>query len=555
MLARHSFDWHDAETRFTFMTSLLTPQPRTPSHRPAPPLEWPAKYNLFGVRVAASDYGQIVDVVSQAANKRTAAIVSLHAVHAIIESCRDPKLLAKVNRFDAVLPDGQPVRWALNQLHGVGLRERVYGPELMLRLCARCADEGIPIYLYGSSPDVIKLLQQKLLKKFPGLQIAGAEAPPFRVLTPEEDDDVVRRINESGAGVLFIGLGCPKQDHFAGDHADRVHPVQVCVGAAFDFHAGTKPMAPAWMQRRGLEWVYRLSREPRRLWRRYLQTNLIFLYKWLKQATTRAGSRFAKAVTPLVGRVANALHLTRFIELIVAYLNIVIGKGAGTGWDGGEIKLAVSLIQSGNPVVVDVGGNKGTWTRDVQRGIGAKGRWLIVEPAEEACRAIRDLYLPNSELIHTALSDHVGTMTLFTPGNCSGIASLHRRADTVVQDLKLEERTVPVTTLDTLIDARGIERIDFLKMDTEGHELWVLKGAQTLLEAGRIKTLTFEFGAGNVNSRTYFRDFWDLLSQYDYAIWRITPGGSRVEIKRYYEDLEMFRGVSNYVAIHRSEKI
>src|SRR6476660_2295325 len=101
MLARHSFDWHDAETRFTFMTSLLTPQPRTPSRRPAPPLEWPAKYNLFGVRVAASDYGQIVDVVSQAANKRTAAIVSLHAVHAIIESCRDPKLLAKVNRFDA----------------------------------------------------------------------------------------------------------------------------------------------------------------------------------------------------------------------------------------------------------------------------------------------------------------------------------------------------------------------------------------------------------------------------------------------------------------------
>jgi exopolysaccharide biosynthesis WecB/TagA/CpsF family protein len=208
-------------------------------------------------------------------------VVSLHAVHAIIESISDPELLSKVNRFQAVLPDGQPVRWALNQLYGVGLQDRVYGPELMLRLCARAAEEGIAIYLYGSMPDVIDLLQQKLLDRFPELQIAGAESPPFRPLTLEEDDAVVRRINESGAGIVFIGLGCPKQDHFAADHADRIRPVQVCVGAAFDFHAGTKPMAPRWMQRRGLEWLYRLSREPRRLWRRYLQTNLIFLTKWL----------------------------------------------------------------------------------------------------------------------------------------------------------------------------------------------------------------------------------------------------------------------------------
>jgi exopolysaccharide biosynthesis WecB/TagA/CpsF family protein len=269
------------------MTSTVTQHPRARAERPASKVTWPARYDLFGVRVAASNYEEIVDAVARAAEERLPAIVSLHAVHAIIESMRDPVLLAKVNRFDAVLPDGQPVRWALNSLHGVGLRERVYGPELTLRLCQRAADDGMPIYLYGSAPHVIELLQEKLLEKFPTLKIAGAESPPFRALTPEEDDEVVRRINESGAGILFIGLGCPKQDHFAAEHADRIHAVQVCVGAAFDFHAGTKPMAPAWMQRHGLEWVYRLTREPRRLWRRYLYTNSIFVAKWLAALLTR----------------------------------------------------------------------------------------------------------------------------------------------------------------------------------------------------------------------------------------------------------------------------
>lgn len=272
------------------MSSIGTRQPRNPTARSGPQIDWPAKYDLFGVRVAVSDYDQIVDIVARAAKAGVPAIVSLHAVHAIVESSRNPELLVKVNRFDAVLPDGQPVRWALNQLHGVGLPDRVYGPELMLRLCARAADDAIPVYLYGSMPNVIELLRRNLQEKFPALQIAGSESPPFRVLTPEEDDGVVRRINESGAGILFVGLGCPKQDHFAADHADRILPVQVCVGAAFDFHAGTKPMAPTWMQRTGLEWLYRLSREPRRLWRRYLQTNVIFLTKWLNASLRRGRS-------------------------------------------------------------------------------------------------------------------------------------------------------------------------------------------------------------------------------------------------------------------------
>jgi N-acetylglucosaminyldiphosphoundecaprenol N-acetyl-beta-D-mannosaminyltransferase len=118
---------------------------------------------------------------------------------------------------------------------------------------------------------------------FPGLIIVGAEAPPFRALTPEEDEQMVERINASGAGLLFIGLGCPKQDHFAADHAGRIQAVQLCVGAAFDFHAGNKRTAPAWMQRRGLEWMFRLCQEPRRLWKRYLVTNTLFLYKLCRQ--------------------------------------------------------------------------------------------------------------------------------------------------------------------------------------------------------------------------------------------------------------------------------
>jgi exopolysaccharide biosynthesis WecB/TagA/CpsF family protein len=176
-----------------------------------------------------------------------------------------------------VSADGQPVRWAMNLLHGTRLADRVYGPELMLRLCRGAAEAGIAIYLYGGGPAVTEQLRANLLRLCPKLHIAGSETPPFRPLTPEEDRAVVERINHSGAGLMFIGLGCPKQDLFAHEHRTRLQAVQVCVGAAFDFHAGVKKMAPQWLQRHGLEWLYRLSQEPGRLWQRYLVTNSIFL--------------------------------------------------------------------------------------------------------------------------------------------------------------------------------------------------------------------------------------------------------------------------------------
>lgn len=246
-----------------------------------PTVKLPPKYDVLGVRISATTYDQALDVVASLAARHESAVMSLHAVHALVTASSSPRLREAVNQFEIIAPDGQPVRWALNWLYKTGLKERVYGPQFMLRLCARAADEETPVYLYGSTDSVLAGLQKALLARYPNLQIAGALSPPFRELTPEEDDAVVQRINASGAGIVFIGLGAPKQDLFAAAHRDRIHAVQVCVGAAFDFHAGLLPMAPAWMQKCGLEWGYRLIQEPRRLWRRYAVTNTIFLMRLL----------------------------------------------------------------------------------------------------------------------------------------------------------------------------------------------------------------------------------------------------------------------------------
>jgi exopolysaccharide biosynthesis WecB/TagA/CpsF family protein len=248
-----------------------------------PEVRWPPRHDVFGVQVSATTYDEAVEAILAAALRREPAAVSFHAAHAVVTASDDPLLREKVNRFQMIGPDGQPVRWALNWLHGAKLKDRVYGPELTLRLCSAAAERGVSIYLYGSSPPVIEALSRNLVQMFPELIIAGAEAPPFRTLTPEEDAEMVERINASGAGLVFIGLGCPKQDHFAADHADRIQGVQVCVGAAFDFHAGNKRTAPEWMQRRGLEWLFRLCEEPRRLWKRYLVTNTLFVLKLGRQ--------------------------------------------------------------------------------------------------------------------------------------------------------------------------------------------------------------------------------------------------------------------------------
>jgi exopolysaccharide biosynthesis WecB/TagA/CpsF family protein len=268
---------------------------RPTAAQPTPATNWPPRYDLFGARVSATTYADLEALILRAARAHENAVVTHLPVHGIVTAARDPRFRAAVNAFDVVAPDGQPVRWALNHLHGTRLADRVYGPELMLRLCARAAVERIPIYLFGSTPGVLTALAGNLQSRCPGLTIAGQESPPFRELSDAETADVVARINASGAGLVFFGLGCPRQDFFAARTRGRLRAAVLCVGAAFDFHAGTKPMAPAWMQKRGLEWLFRLASEPGRLWRRYLFTNTAFVILFLRHLLT---TRVRRMMTP-----------------------------------------------------------------------------------------------------------------------------------------------------------------------------------------------------------------------------------------------------------------
>jgi exopolysaccharide biosynthesis WecB/TagA/CpsF family protein len=252
---------------------------------------WPRKLPVLGVGISATAYDEAVAAIMAAAQSGAGGIVTALPVHGVITAARDADLRKKIDSFELVAPDGQPVRWALNLLHHARLADRVYGPELMLRLCRRASEEGAGIYLYGSHPHVIEQLRENLLRRFPSLRVVGCESPPFRALTPEEDRDTVARINATGARLVFVGLGCPLQDEFAFAHRDAIRAVQVCVGAAFDFHSGNKRMAPAWMQRNGLEWLFRLGEEPGRLWRRYLVTNAIFLARLSAELFSRGIGR------------------------------------------------------------------------------------------------------------------------------------------------------------------------------------------------------------------------------------------------------------------------
>jgi N-acetylglucosaminyldiphosphoundecaprenol N-acetyl-beta-D-mannosaminyltransferase len=264
----------------SFMAGGPLPDP------PAAAVRWPRKYDVLGVEVSATTYDELVPLFITAARRGQPALATFLPVHGVVTGATDLTYRYRINAFDVVGPDGQPVRWALNKLHNAGLTDRVYGPELMLRLCAAAANHDVPIYLYGSTPEVLSALAVKLVQRCPGLQIAGAESPPFRRLSDPETAAVIDRINASGAGLLFIGLGCPRQDVFAHDNRHAIRPVQLCVGAAFDFHAGTKRMAPAWMQKRGLEWLFRLTQEPGRLWRRYLVTNTTFVCLMARRLVT-----------------------------------------------------------------------------------------------------------------------------------------------------------------------------------------------------------------------------------------------------------------------------
>jgi len=247
---------------------------------------------VLGIALAISNYEEVISWMQEMVRASARGYVTAAAVNLVMSAREDTDTRAAVHGATLAVPDGQPLVWALRAL---GHREasRVYGPELMARFCARAATSGTPVYLYGGrTPEALELLRRRLETRFPGLVIAGGYSPPFREPTASEQDEIAQAINSSGAQVVWVGIGQPKQERWMAAMRPRLRaPLLVGVGAAFDFHAGLVPQAPAWMQRSGLEWVYRLWQEPRRLWRRYARYNPLFVGGFARQYLAHALSR------------------------------------------------------------------------------------------------------------------------------------------------------------------------------------------------------------------------------------------------------------------------
>jgi N-acetylglucosaminyldiphosphoundecaprenol N-acetyl-beta-D-mannosaminyltransferase len=227
-----------------------------------------ASRQVVGLRVDATSYGDATARIIGWARQSESRYVCVANVHMVMEAHDSPDFQGIVNSADLVTPDGMPLVWMLRRL-GVTHQPRVYGPALMLWVCEAAARESLPIGLYGGEESTLARLADSLHERYPGLTISYRHAPPFRPLTPEEDTAEVERIARSGARILFVGLGCPKQERWMAAHRDRITAVMLGVGAAFSLNSGCIRQATGRLQRLGLEWLFRLYQEPRRLWRRY----------------------------------------------------------------------------------------------------------------------------------------------------------------------------------------------------------------------------------------------------------------------------------------------
>lgn len=244
----------------------------------------PPTVPVLGVPLALTDYERTMDWMDATIARRGKGYICVAATHTVVATQDDPELKAAVMGASMVVPDGQPVVWAMNAL-GSNLSHRVYGPDLMAKFCERSALTGARMFLYGGrNQGALVQLALNLRRNFDGLQIVGGYSPPFRALSEEEIDAVVAEINHAKPDVVWVGIGVPKQEKWMAALRERIDaPVLVGVGAAFDFHAGLVPQAPSWMQSAGLEWLYRLGQEPRRLWKRYLTNNPRFVLGFARQ--------------------------------------------------------------------------------------------------------------------------------------------------------------------------------------------------------------------------------------------------------------------------------
>jgi N-acetylglucosaminyldiphosphoundecaprenol N-acetyl-beta-D-mannosaminyltransferase len=244
----------------------------------------PSRINVLGVGISAINMAQALDTIEGWIAASDPHYVCVTPAHGVMECQADPGLRRIFNAGGLVTPDGMSMVWLL-RLHGHSQVTRVYGPDLMLAVCKWGVSRGYRHYLYGGAPGVPELLASRLVERFPGLQIAGVWSPPFRALTPEEDGAAMEHINASKPDIVWVGVSTPKQERWMSEHIGKLSaPVLIGVGAAFDFLSGRKRQAPKWMRNCGLEWLYRLASEPRRLWRRYIQYP-VFVARVLAQLT------------------------------------------------------------------------------------------------------------------------------------------------------------------------------------------------------------------------------------------------------------------------------
>ena len=238
--------------------------------------------SVLGSYIDAKSWQESIDTIYNWAESRQSKYVAICNVHSVVTALQDEKHRNVLNSADMATCDGMPITWALRKL-GFANQQRINGPDLMWKYCERIEKTGQKIYFYGSTDETLALLRIKLTSAFPALQITSMYSPPFRELSDKEDDEVINRLNDSGAGVIFVGLGCPRQERWMHMHRGKINAVMIGVGAAFSYHAGTIKRAPLWMQNAGLEWLHRLVADPRRLWKRYLVTNSIFIVAIIAQ--------------------------------------------------------------------------------------------------------------------------------------------------------------------------------------------------------------------------------------------------------------------------------
>ncbi|HEX7635723.1 MAG TPA: WecB/TagA/CpsF family glycosyltransferase [Noviherbaspirillum sp.] len=237
---------------------------------------------ILGAFIDALSWDDALSRISQWAAARQSRYVCICNVHSVVTTTQDAELKSAVDNADMVTPDGAPIAWAMRRL-GHPAQQRINGPDLMLKYLEHAERLGQSVFLFGSTEKTLAQLRITLEKRFPQLRIAGICSPPFRTLSTQEDENIVGMLNDSGAHVVFVGLGCPKQEKWMAAHRGRVNAVMIGVGAAFDYHSGTVKRAPLWWQQHGLEWLYRLGCEPRRLLKRYMVTNTLFVLGFARQ--------------------------------------------------------------------------------------------------------------------------------------------------------------------------------------------------------------------------------------------------------------------------------